>query len=239
MSDYDIFAKFYDSVMGDRTAEALHIEKLIKQYNPATKKILELGCGTGTFLKYFSDRDYDVAGIDLSEEILAIARRKLPCADLSHQNMATFSLSEKHDAILCLFDSINHLLDYKDWEKTFSRVSLHLNQNGIFIFDINMKKKLEHLARSKAIITESDMGKMIMKITSQDGAYNYNVKIIEKQNNGSEIIHEENIKEQSFPIKKIEKSLKKIFNQIVLFDQGGGQASEDSRRVYFICLNKF
>ena len=65
-----------------------------------------------------------------------------------------------------------------------------------------MKKKLEHLARSKAIITESDMGKMIMKITSQDGAYNYNVKIIEKQNNGSEIIHEENIKEQSFPIKK-------------------------------------
>lgn len=239
MSDYDIFAKFYDSVMGDRIAEASHIEKLIKKYNPAAKKILELGCGTGTFLKYFFDRDYDVAGIDLSKEMLAIARQKLPNADLSHQSMTIFSLPEKYDAILCLFDSINHLLDYKDWEKTFSRASFHLNKNGVFIFDINTKKKLEHLVQSEATITESDMGKMIMKVAPQDGVYNWNVKLIEKQKNGGEIIHEENIKEQSFPITKIEKSLKKIFNQIVLFDQYGNQASEDSRRVYFVCLNKF
>lgn len=239
MSNYDAFAKFYDSVMGYKSTEISYIEKLIKQYNPAAKRILELGCGTGVFLKYFFDHGYDVAGIDLSKKMLAIARQKLSSVDLSHQNMATFSLSGKYDAILCLFDSINHLLDYKDWVKTFSRASLHLNKNGIFIFDINTKKKLKNLAQSDVIIKDHNTTKTIMKINPQDGVYNWNVKIIEKQSNGDEVIHEENIKEQSFPIEKIKKSLEKIFNKITLLDQCGSQVSENSLRVYFICSNKF
>src|SRR3989339_606134 len=122
MSSYDIFAKFYDSVMGDRMMERMAIEKLIKRHKPFAKSILELGCGTGIFLKYFFDRGYDVAGIDLSEKMLAVARRRIPDADLFIQDMTKFSLAKRYDVILCLFDSINHVLTYDNWEELFFRV---------------------------------------------------------------------------------------------------------------------
>ena len=56
--------------------------------------------------------------------------------------------------------------------------------------------------------------------------YNWNVKIIEKQSNGDEVIHE-NIKEQSFPIEKIKKSLEKYSTRLLCFDQCGSQVSEN------------
>lgn len=236
MNNYDIFAKFYDSMMGDRTIEGAAIEKLVKQYNPSAKSILELGCGTGVFLKYFFDRGYNVSGVDLSEKMLAISRQRIPAANLSCQDMTNFSLPSKYDVILCLFDSINHVLVYADWERMFSRAKLHLDEGGVFIFDINTKKKLEMLSQSGPISSEFDGNKAIMNIALKDGTYNWNIKIIEKQENGSEVIYEENIKEQSFPIEQIEGSLKKIFSRIVLLDQNEGvQASEDSKRVYFVC----
>lgn len=202
MTNYDIFAKFYDSVMGDRTIEGIVIEKLVKQYNPSAKSVLELGCGTGVFLKYFSDHGYIVTGIDLSEKMLAIARQRMPGVDLFHQDMTNFSLPEKYDVILCLFDSINHVLTYDGWEKIFSLARAHLNEDGVFIFDINTKKKLEILSRSGPISSEFDGNKVIMNIVFKDEIYNWNIKIIEKQKDGRETIYEENIKEQSFPIVK-------------------------------------
>jgi SAM-dependent methyltransferase len=237
MNNYDIFSKFYDSVMGDRATEGIMIEKMVKQYNPLTKSILELGCGTGIFLKYFFDHGYNVAGIDLSEKMLSLASQRVPGANLSQQDMTKFSLPFKYDAILCLFDSINHVLVYDDWEQMFSRVRAHLNEGGIFIFDINTKKKLEILSQSGPINSEFDGNKMIMNITPKEDVYIWNIKIIEKQEGGKDIVYEENIKEQTFPIKKIEMSLKSIFSKVVLLDQREGvQASEDSKRIYFICF---
>jgi 2-polyprenyl-3-methyl-5-hydroxy-6-metoxy-1,4-benzoquinol methylase len=225
--------------MGDRTAEGIFIKKLIKQYNPKAKTVLELGCGTGVFLEYFSNHGYKMTGIDLSQEMLEIARQKVPKANLSCQNMAIFSSQFKYDVVLCLFDSINHLIDYKDWEKVFIQTYQHLNDSGLFIFDINTKSKLDILAGSDPIIKEVDGNKIIMKVILKNHIYDWNIKIVEKQPNNSEMVYLENIQEQSFPISMIEKSLKKIFNKAIAIDQGGMQATENSRRVYFICLKKF
>jgi len=40
-------------------------------------KILDVGCGPGRDAKFFSDLDYKVIGIDLSEKLLEIAKKML------------------------------------------------------------------------------------------------------------------------------------------------------------------
>ncbi len=238
MNNYDIFAQFYDLIMGDRVKDSTLIEELMRQYNLSTNTILELGCGTGTFLKYFLDHGYLVAGIDLSEKMLDIARTKLPNTELLRQDMRSFLLPNKYDSILCLFDSINHLLNYPDWESVFSRAKSHLNNNGLFIFDINTRKKLETLAQSDPIINDYNNGtKMIIKISLRENEiYDWNVRIIEKIN-GEEKNNVENIQERSFPIIRIQNSLRKIFNEVYILDRNKNIGSEDSGRVYFVCKN--
>ena len=229
--NYDIFAKFYDSVMGDRPEESSRIEKVIKQYNPEAKNLLDLGCGTGTFLKYFLEHGFQVEGIDLSEEMLSIARQKLPEVQLSQQDMTSFSLPHKFDAITCLFDSINHLVEYIGWEDVFSRAHSHLNKDGLFIFDINTKHKLEMLAKNKPSIKEFDDKKITMTVTPDHGVYNWNIEVTEGKN-----IWSEDIREQSFPIQTVRNSLEKLFSEVSVFDESGSEVSENSQRVYFVCV---
>jgi cyclopropane fatty-acyl-phospholipid synthase-like methyltransferase len=236
MGNYSVFAKFYDSAMKDRTAEAENVEKLIKKFNPGTKKILELGCGTGFFLKFFLDRGYDVAGIDLSEEMLVIAQQKLPDISLSQQDMATFASPTKYDTILCLFDSINHLLDYESWEKVFFNTHNNLNKKGVFIFDINTKKKLDDLVASSGVVSEFDRKIMSIKVTLNRDVYNWSVKTIEKGPNNKEITHIQNVQEKTFSTQRIEQSLKKVFKEVVLFNPNGDEVTEDAKRVYFVCV---
>jgi len=235
MTNYNIFAKFYDSVMGDRSAVASVIKKFILENNPKSKKILEIACGTGAILKYLSKK-YKVYGLDISEEMLSVAKKKVPKAKLSHQDMRNFKFSEKFDVILCLFDSINHIIKFSDWEKVFINVQKHLNKGGIFIFDINTEKKLKRISAESSFVQEFGKNYMIMDITNQGrGIVNWNIKIFERRNNNDHIVVEENIKEKSYPIRKIKRSLQEIYSEIKVFDQKQKQTSENSERIYFIC----
>jgi SAM-dependent methyltransferase len=236
MENYSVFAKFYDSAMKDRTAEAENVEKLIKRFNPGTKKILELGCGTGVFLKFFLDRGYDVSGIDLSKEMLVIAQQKLPDISLSQQDMATFASPTKYDTILCLFDSINHLLDYESWERVFCNTYNNLRKKGVFIFDINTKKKLDDLVASSSVVSEFDRKSMSIKVTLDEEVYNWNVKITENESSDKEKVYTQNIQERTFSTEKIEQSLRKMFKEVVLLDPNGDKVAEDAKRVYFVCV---
>ena len=234
MSNYDFFAKFYDSVMGNKEAEAPIIESWIKKHNSNTATILELACGTGVFLRYFFDRGYKVTGIDLSEKMLDVARQKLPEVNFLQEDMTVFSLPLKFDVIVCLFDSINHIIGYEKWEQVFFRVHAHLNEGGLFIFDINTIKKLKALSLSGVMVKKFNKNIVAMKVTGKDEIYNWNIKISEKMSDGQEKTHEENIQEQTFSIKKTEASLKKIFSRVNLVELNGESGTENSNRVYFI-----
>jgi ubiquinone/menaquinone biosynthesis C-methylase UbiE len=93
MTSYDTFGTFYDAVMGDRTEATKRLRSFIRNASPKAKNVLELACGTGSVLKHLS-KHYDVWGLDLSERMLSIARKKVPHARLSRQNMVTFRLRQ-------------------------------------------------------------------------------------------------------------------------------------------------
>ena len=134
--DYDSYSKVYDEVMGKKYQLIYKnlIKKFLGQSNIKNKKILELGCGTGIILSSLSDYN-ETFGLDISPEMIKIAKKNDKKSTYLLMDMVNFKLPHFYDIIFCSFDSINHLLDINDWEKTFKAVEKHLNPKGIFIFD--------------------------------------------------------------------------------------------------------
>lgn len=64
--------------------------------------------------------------------------------------MTDFTLPEPVDIVFCVYDSINHLLSFDKWIKTFKQVYANLNPEVLFIFDMNTLKKLEEISNQPA-----------------------------------------------------------------------------------------
>ncbi|MFQ7057914.1 MAG: class I SAM-dependent DNA methyltransferase [Turicibacter sanguinis] len=71
---YEAFSYYYDILMQDVPYSKWMAKT--KQYLPQGSSILDVGCGTGTISILLAKEGYDVTGIDLSEDMLAIAYEK-------------------------------------------------------------------------------------------------------------------------------------------------------------------
>lgn len=238
MVNYDLFAKFYDTAMntGSNTSDKVkHLKAWIHKYNPSAKTLLELGCGTGTILKEFVG-DFELTGLDLSSEMLAIARQKVPEANLHQGDMSDFNLDKKFDVILCVFDSINHLKDFTEWQSLFNKAAEHLEPNGLLLFDINTIGRLKWLIEQPVWFTKLDENYMAMDVQAgTDTLTNWNIKIFESIGDDTYKLYEENIAEASFEIKKIKRGLAGNFDVIELASNNGAEPNDEANRVYFIC----
>ncbi|MDU3828433.1 MAG: class I SAM-dependent methyltransferase, partial [Peptostreptococcus sp.] len=144
MDQYGNFAYIYDQLMDDVDYEAWveHIEKLIAISGANVKNILELACGTGNITLPLARKEYDIAGLDISEEMLDVAREKSELENiplvLLQQDMTQldFDLYDL-DCILCACDGINYITDLEDVKNLFGKVYELLKKEGIFIFDIS------------------------------------------------------------------------------------------------------
>jgi cyclopropane fatty-acyl-phospholipid synthase-like methyltransferase len=221
--------------MGDRAEEAERLSRYIRAANPKAKSILELGCGTGSVLKHLA-RTYDVSGVDLSSRMLSVAARKVPQAKLFRQDMCRFRLNRRFDAICCVFDSINHILQFSDWQTLFSHVAQHLVDDGCFIFDINTQRKLNRLIREPAWVYSFGSNLLIMKVTSAPKHRStWNIKVFEHISGNRYLLHKENIGEASFTTPKIIDALNVHFRHVNVVDLNRKRPSPQSERLYFIC----
>jgi len=235
MASYDIFGKFYDAIMGDQAEATKRLRAFIRKECPAAKNILELGCGTGSVLMHLAD-DYEVYGLDQSNQMLSMARKKVPQAQLFRQDMVAFNLPEKFDVICCVFDSINHVLRFTDWKRLFGKVHQHLSDRGVFIFDINTQKKLDRHIAEPAWVHPFGNNLVIIKVShAPKHASNWNIKVFEHVKGQRFVLHEEDIQEASFPVGKIVDALKVQFRKVKVVDTDRSRASSDSERLYFIC----
>jgi SAM-dependent methyltransferase len=237
MPAYEIFGKFYDAVMGDRSRPAEHLGKLIRSANPNARNVLELGCGTGSMLKHLQ-HNYEVSGLDTSSRMLSIARHKVPRANFFRQDMVDFQIDDRFDVICCVFDSMNHLRRFSDWKKVFARVRRHLSPRGCYIFDINTQRKLERHIAEPPWVHRFGKNLLIMNVTAlPNRASNWNIKVFEHSNANRYILHEEDIVEVSFPSRKIVTALRTHFKKVRVIDPDGNRPMAKSERLFFIATD--
>jgi SAM-dependent methyltransferase len=236
MSGYSSFAPFYDAVQGDGAERAGFVRELIQNHCPSAQTVLELACGTGSILEQLQE-SYMVTGLDLSPQMLEVAREKVPRARLIESDMTTFRLDENFDVVLCVYDSISHLLDWSQWEAVFDRAHEHLNSGGIFIFDINTKHRLAALCEYQpAVRWFGDRHLLVMDVKPSDkeAVVTWRLRIFEHLGKSRYGLHEADIDETSFPCDQIAESLRKRFRRVGSRDPERQRRSAASGRLYFI-----
>lgn len=232
---YNEFFRHYDAVMGDRKGAAHLVEGLIEAYHPKARTVLELACGTGAVLQHLETR-FQTSGLDISEPMLSQARNTLKRSRLYNQDMARFDVEGTFDVIFCVFDSINHLTRFADWRKVFARAARRLNDDGLFIFDINTEHKLQGFVAAPPSITEFDGNFMIMDIRAgRNGITHWNVKVFERTGVNRFKLCEETIRERSFPVPQIRAALKHHFKKVVTLNSTGQRTTSSRGRLFFVC----
>jgi SAM-dependent methyltransferase len=139
-SAYDEIAEMYHSLWADWYLPAAMpaLERLFFANVPSGARVLDLCCGSGHVTKELVKRGYRVTGIDNSEELIALAKKELPGADLRVQDATSLNLEMRFDAVLSTFDSLNHILCLNGLQRVFEGVSRILEPSGLFVFDMNL-----------------------------------------------------------------------------------------------------
>ncbi len=101
-------------------------------------KIIDISCGTGSFLRELKKFEYKLYGSDNSYDMISRAKSKSNNLGIHYfvMDMRNIYLKKKFDAAVSLFDSINYLVTEGDILKNLCSVDSILKDNGLFIFDI-------------------------------------------------------------------------------------------------------
>ncbi|PLT34632.1 class I SAM-dependent methyltransferase [Bacillus sp. V5-8f] len=148
---YERFADVYDFLMKEAPYEkwVYMLLSRMDRYQSEGRKGLDLACGTGEFTIELAKHGFSVSGVDLSEEMLAVASAKAVKQGLSipffKQNMAELEGLGENDFVTIFCDSLNYIREEKDIPRTFTRVHAHLKPNGLFMFDVHSIYKIEQI----------------------------------------------------------------------------------------------
>ncbi len=100
---------------------------------PEAPSVLDIGCGFGEPIdRYLTDRGCAVTGIDTSEELIQIAKARVPEATWIVSDMRTLDLGTKFDGILA-WDSSFHLTQ-DDQRRLFPIFGRHAARSAALMF---------------------------------------------------------------------------------------------------------
>lgn len=163
MLSYSYFADFYDELTQNVNyeEEAKYVLKLAERYGHNMGITLDLACGTGTLTVILKKLGVDIYGIDASAEMLSEAQEKAIENDISgmlflRQKMQSIDLYGTIDTCICTLDSINHITDIEDVQRTFSRVSFFMNPKALFIFDVNTVYKHQQILADNTFVYDTE-----------------------------------------------------------------------------------
>ena len=115
--------------------------------------VLEIGCGTGNLAVRFAANAFGYSGLDLSEDMLKIAKKNHPAGNFILGDMRDFTLTHKVDAAIVTGRTISYLLPNKDLDDTFKTINGNLAGPGILCFDcIDANKFIPQIKTGKNII---------------------------------------------------------------------------------------
>ena len=162
MAGYRDFAFFYDLLMKNADYESRfgYIIGLLAENGIGKGILLDMACGTGTLSKMFAQKGFDVVGIDASEEMLSRAQEKKLEENFDAlflcQKMEELDMFGTVDAAVCTLDSLNHVTEKEKIREIFRRVALFMNDNGLFIFDVNTLYKHRRVLENNAFVFDTE-----------------------------------------------------------------------------------
>jgi SAM-dependent methyltransferase len=200
ISNFKLYSAYYDLLYQDKDykSEAAYVHHHLRQLLPEAKQLLELGSGTGNHARYLCEYNYNITGVERSEEMIELAKRKaIKCFHPVLSDITNFELDHQYDAAVSLFHSMCYLTTNDQLLVSFKNVSKHLKAGGIFAFDFWYGPAvLYHLpvARTKyqqnEFIEVSRRGETTMDIKNNIAEVNYEIVVKDKKNGSYNTIRE-------------------------------------------------
>jgi len=128
-------AQAYDVEEGSDDADYPLTEQLARE---SGGPLLDLACGTGTMAIRMAEQGFQVTGVDIIPEMIALAQEKALAQDVSIKwvvaDARTFQLQKQFPFIYMLGNAFQHFLSRADQEALLDRVREHLHPQGRFLF---------------------------------------------------------------------------------------------------------
>jgi ubiquinone/menaquinone biosynthesis C-methylase UbiE len=137
---------------GEYAEWCAHVVAMIEKHAKRdVKTLLNLGCGGGKNA-YNLKRHFRVTGLDLSNDMLANARKLNPDIELVQGDMREFSLPDRFDAIL-IDDAVAYMTSRDDLSRLFRAAYRHLEPGGVMI--VSPDKTKETFEQNESHVTRS------------------------------------------------------------------------------------
>ena len=204
-TSFEDYAAYYDLIYKDKDykKEVDFIEEIFGESKP--KKILEVGCGTGSYTRILLDRGYKVTAVDVSGDMLKIASEKCDCKFIKG-DIRDITLNEKFDTCIAMFAVMGYITENAEIIKVLNNIRKHLKPNGIFVFDVwNGLAVLRLLPEQRIKEVENDEIRIIrfavpnLRAFEQICEVNYKLIILNKRDNKLKEINEKHVMRFYFP----------------------------------------
>ena len=242
-SEYALLSEYYDRFTDDVPYErwADFFERIFAQKQVKPNIILDLACGNGSLTRILAQRGYDMIGADQSEDMLMMAQENCCGLDvkspvlLLHQPMQQLDLYGSIDACVCCLDSVNYVTDPDVLREAFRRVHLFLEPGGVFIFDINTRKKLERIDGQSFVREDEDVFCVWQAVIENGALCHYDFDIFELNEDGAWNRYQEHHVERIYEPDMLRGMLEQAgFAEIELRGELSDDASRaDEERIFF------
>ncbi len=138
MADYAPFAAVYDLFYADFDDD---LEMYLGFADRTGGAILEIGSGTGRVSIALAGEEHRATGVELSDEMISIARKKIGASGLSNQvnliqaDMRRFTLNDHFGLVIVPLNTFLHNLTLDDQLSALNSIKKHLTPNGLLVLD--------------------------------------------------------------------------------------------------------
>jgi SAM-dependent methyltransferase len=212
-SPFATIAPYYDKLMSfvNYPSWVAYIEKILLLSNIPDKIVFDLACGTGVCLELWSQKGYQVIGLDRSIDMLQVSKERLLKSDnalLINGDMRDFRLARPMPVITCLYDSLNYMLTEAELLSCYRCIYDALSDKGVFIFDMNTIHSLRDEWGSKTFERHEEG---LLSVWSNTFNPNNNVSslsiTLRVRRNGQEVVLREQHQERGYSLPVIEQLL--------------------------------
>lgn len=207
---FNAYSSYYNLLYKDKdyVSEADYIVDLIKQHKPEAKTLVEFGSGTGKHALLFCEKGFQVNGVEPSAEMLKIAQSNSHTnLSFTHASIESLALAEKFDVATALFHVVSYLNENEELINSFRNIHKHLNEGGLFIFDLwYTPAVLSQVPEKRTKVTEDDHIKVIRNATPVNHWNKniidviYDINVFDKENQKDYVLSEtHNMRHFSIP----------------------------------------
>lgn len=243
MGCYNDFASIYDELIEEDINYEKWADKILDicdKNDVCRRNYLDLACGTGNFTSYIGKNFIFTTAIDLSPSMLSVADEKLKeegiRAKVLCQDISNFKVGKKFDLITCGLDSTNYLIEDGQVQKCFESVASHLNENGLFIFDVNTEYKIKTILGNNTFNYDCDDVVYIWENTLEDNIVTMDLTFFVKKGQVYERFDETHI-ERAYSESELESYINlagmSVINKMNAYTNN--EINSKTERITFVC----